>query len=172
MDTSCINVKILEADGTCQREKGFINPPKAATEILNRLQAGGRVGTLRNSRGRSLSGSDLLNDSQQYNLELAPSEAPSVCAVDDFQTERTKQLDLAMGLVGLPSSYAKDIERQGKLASGKVCNCYRSTELPIPLSLLYSQFEQLRLRCASTAEIPLRSPRRCAMKCNVLPPKK
>ena len=73
MDTSCINVKILEADGTCQREKGFINPPKAATEILNRLQAGGRVGTLRNSRGRSLSGSDLLNDSQQYNLELAPS---------------------------------------------------------------------------------------------------
>ena len=57
MDTSCLNVKILEADGTCQREKGFMNPPKAATEILDRLQAGGRVGTLRNSRGRSLSGS-------------------------------------------------------------------------------------------------------------------
>ncbi len=66
-------------------------------------------------------------------------------------------LDRAVGLIGLPSNYAKDIERQGKLASGEVFNCYRSTKLPIPLSLLCGQFEDFRLRCASTAEIPLRT---------------
>ena len=66
-------------------------------------------------------------------------------------------LDRAVGLVGLPSNYAKDIERQGKLACGEVFNCYRSTKLPIPLSLLCGEFEDFRLRCASIAEIPLRT---------------
>ncbi len=67
------------------------------------------------------------------------------------------ELDVAMGLVGLPSNYAKDIERQGRLAIGKVFNCYRSTQLPIPLPLLYGEFEDFCLRCASTAETPLRT---------------
>ena len=65
MDTPCIDVKMVEADGTYRRKETFISPPKTATEILDRLQAGGWVGTLRNVWGRSLSGSDLLNDGQQ-----------------------------------------------------------------------------------------------------------
>jgi hypothetical protein len=50
-------------------------------------------------------------------------------------------LDVAMGLVGLPSNYANDNDRQGRLAGEKVFNCYRCTQLPIPLPLLYGEFE-------------------------------
>ena len=67
------------------------------------------------------------------------------------------ELDVAMGLVGLPSNYAKDTERQGRLAVGSEFNCYRSTPLPIPLPLFYGEFEDFCLRCASTAEISLRT---------------
>ncbi len=74
-----------------------------------------------------------------------------------FNRVLTAELDVAMGLVGLPSNYAKDIERQGRLAVGNVFNCYRSTQLPIPLPLLYREFEDFCLRCASTADIPLRT---------------
>ncbi len=67
------------------------------------------------------------------------------------------ELDVALGLVGFPSNYAKDIKRQARLAVGDVFNCYSSAQLPIPLPLLYREFEDFCLRCASTAEIPLRT---------------
>jgi len=60
-----INVKIVEADGTFRDERKYRNPPKPAKEILEHLQAGGRVGELLDSEGCSLSGSDPLDDSQQ-----------------------------------------------------------------------------------------------------------
>lgn len=67
------------------------------------------------------------------------------------------ELDAAVGEVGTPSSYAKDIERQERLASGKIFNCYRSKHLPVPLLLLYREFEDFCLRGASTTEIPMRT---------------
>lgn len=69
-----------------------------------------------------------------------------------FNRVLTAELDVALGLVGLPSNYAKDIERQGRLAVGSAFNCYRSAQLPLPL--LYREFEDFCLRCTSTAEIP------------------
>ncbi len=75
-----INVKIVEADGTFQDERKHRKPPKPAKEILERLQAGGRVGEPLDSEGRSLSGSDPLDDIQQYTLQLAPSgHLPAAC---------------------------------------------------------------------------------------------
>ena len=65
--------------------------------------------------------------------------------------------DAAVGQVGTPSGYAKDIDRQERLASGKIFNCYRSTQLPIPLPLLYCELEDFCLRCASTTEISMRT---------------
>ncbi|KAL0048118.1 hypothetical protein WJX82_008152 [Trebouxia sp. C0006] len=46
---------------------------------------------------------------------LLPQKTPKVCAVDDLQTERTRKLDVAVGLVGLPSNYAKDTLRPALL---------------------------------------------------------
>jgi len=44
------------------------------------LQALGWIGTLQDSKGRRLTGSDRLNDSEQYTLELAPSgHLPAAC---------------------------------------------------------------------------------------------
>ncbi len=74
-----------------------------------------------------------------------------------FNRVLTAELDVAVGLVGLPFNYAKDIERQGRLAVGSVFNCYRSAQLPIPLPLLYHEFEDFCLRCIGTAEIPVRT---------------
>ena len=74
-----------------------------------------------------------------------------------FNRVLTAELDVAMRLVRLPSNYAKDVERQGRLAVGKAFNCYRSAQLPVPLPLLYCGFEDFCLRCASSAEIPLRT---------------
>ncbi len=73
MTIPCIKVKVVEADGTCRDDNTFINPPKRAREILERLQAGGFVGDLQDSTGVSLIYSDLLDDGQQYTLKLAPS---------------------------------------------------------------------------------------------------
>lgn len=68
-----IKVKVVEADGTCRGDKTYINPPKTARDILERLQARGFVGDLQDSTGVSLICSDPLDDSQQYTLKLAPS---------------------------------------------------------------------------------------------------
>jgi len=64
-------VKVVKADGTCRGDKTYINPPKAASDILERLQASGFVGDLQVSLEDSLSGLDPLDDSQQYTLKLA-----------------------------------------------------------------------------------------------------
>ena len=74
MTIPLIKVNVVQADGTCRRSQTYRNPPKTARETLERLQASGFVGALRDSTGvYSLCGSDLLDDSQQYTLELAPS---------------------------------------------------------------------------------------------------
>ena len=71
-------------------------------------------------------------------------------------TNTTAELDAAMGRVGLPSNYAKDIEKQAELANGTVFNCYRSSQRPIPLALLYPEFDEFCLRSASTTGISVR----------------
>ncbi len=74
MTIPLIKVKVVQADGTCRGSQTYISPPKTAREILERLQASGFVGRLQDSTGvYSLYGSDPLDDSQQYTLELAPS---------------------------------------------------------------------------------------------------
>ncbi len=73
LTTPLIKVKVVQADGTCRNSQTFINPPKRASEILERLQAGGFVGDLQDTTGFSFTCSDLLDDSQQYTLTLAPS---------------------------------------------------------------------------------------------------
>ncbi len=74
MTAPLIKVKVVQADGTCRGSQTYINPPKTAREILERLQASGFVGRLQDSTGAySLCGSDPLDDSQQYTLELVPS---------------------------------------------------------------------------------------------------
>ena len=65
----------------------------------------------------------------------------------------TAELDAAMGQVGLPSTYAKDIDKQAELANGTMFNCYRSGQRPIPLALLYPEFDEVCLRCASPANM-------------------
>ncbi|KAL0055836.1 hypothetical protein WJX82_004884 [Trebouxia sp. C0006] len=72
MNRSRIIVKVVGADVTCRDNKTYINPPKTAKEILERLQASGYVGDLQSYAGASLSGDDLLDDKQEYTLELAP----------------------------------------------------------------------------------------------------
>ena len=68
-----IKVKVIQADGTHRDSQSFKSPPKTAREILERLQASGFVGKLQDAAGVSLTCSDLLGDSQQYTLKLAPS---------------------------------------------------------------------------------------------------
>lgn len=77
----------------------------------------------------------------------------------------TAELDAAMGRVGLPSNYAKDIEKQADLANGTVFNCYRSSRRPIPLALLYPEFDEFCLRCASPASISIRDSLFCLELC-------
>jgi len=78
MNRSRIKVKVVGADVTCRDNKTYINPPKTAKEILERLQASGYVGDLQSYAGASLSGDDLLDDKQEYTLELAP-EGNTLC---------------------------------------------------------------------------------------------
>ena len=80
-------------------------------------------------------------------------------------TNMIAELDAAMGRVGLPSNYAKDIERQAQLANGTVFNCYRSSQRPIPLALLYPEFDDFCLRCASPASISVRDSLFCLELC-------
>ena len=75
------------------------------------------------------------------------------------------ELDIAMGLVGLPSNYAKDMKRQAELANGTVFNCYRSGQWPVPLALLYPEFDDFCLRCASPACMTVRDGMFCAELC-------
>lgn len=77
----------------------------------------------------------------------------------------TAELDVAMGRVGLPSNYAKDIEKQAELANGTVFNCYRSSQRPIPLALLYPEFDEFCLRCATSAGISVRDSLFCLELC-------
>ncbi len=63
MTAPLIKVKVVQADGTCRGSQTYINPPKTAREILERLQASGFVGRLQDSTGAySLCGSDPLDD--------------------------------------------------------------------------------------------------------------
>jgi len=80
-------------------------------------------------------------------------------------TNMTAELDAAMGRVGLPSNYAKDIEKQAELANGTVFNCYRSSQRPIPLALLYPEFDEFCLRCATSAGISVRDSLFCLELC-------
>lgn len=80
-------------------------------------------------------------------------------------TNMTAELDAAMGRVGLPSNYAKDMEKQADLANGTVFNCYRSRQRPIPLALLYPEFDEFCLRCASPASISIRDSLFCLELC-------
>ena len=75
------------------------------------------------------------------------------------------ELDIAVGLVGLPSNYAKDIERQAELANGTVFNCYRSGQRPVPLALMYPEFDEFCLRCASPACVTVRDSLFCLELC-------
>ena len=79
--------------------------------------------------------------------------------------DRASELDIAVGLVGLPSHYAQDIERQAELVNGTVFNCYRSGQRPVPLALLYPEFDDFRLRCASPACMTVRDSLFCVELC-------
>ena len=80
-------------------------------------------------------------------------------------TNMTAELDAAMGRVGLPSNYAKDAEKQAELANGTVFNCYRSSQRPIPLALLYPVFDGFCLRFASPGSISVRDSLFCLELC-------
>ncbi len=67
-----LKVKVVGADGTCQDNKTYKNPPKTANEILEHLRACGYVGDLQETTGDSLTGGDSLDDKQEYTLKLAP----------------------------------------------------------------------------------------------------
>ena len=55
--------------------------------------------------------------------------------------------------IDTPSSYAKSIQRQGELATGKVFNCYRSSQRPIPLALLYPFFDTFCWNASDTTNL-------------------
>ena len=59
--------------------KTFINPPKSAATILERLTAFGFSGDLQDSEGKSLSSTDPLDDSQEYRL-TCPTGKPA-CSI-------------------------------------------------------------------------------------------
>ena len=61
-----------------------------------------------------------------------------------------------MSRIDTPSSYAKGIERQAVLATGKVFNCYRSSQRPIPLALLYPFFDTFCWNVSDTADLQQR----------------
>lgn len=75
------------------------------------------------------------------------------------------ELDIAVGLVGVPSNYAKDIDKQAELANGTVFNCYRSSQRPLPMGLLYPMFDEFCLRYASPAGISIRDTLFCLELC-------
>ena len=66
------------------------------------------------------------------------------------------ELTDAMVLVGSPSDYANEIAKQADLATGKVFNCYRSQQRPLPLALVYPFFAEFCLRMSSTASLTTR----------------
>ena len=70
MSSQRITVTIVDAKGATRDVKTFKNPPKAASEILERLYASGYTGDLQDSAGDSLSGADPLGASQDYRLLL------------------------------------------------------------------------------------------------------
>ena len=72
MNHSRIKVKVVGTDGSCRDNKTYKNFPKTANDILERLQASVFVGDLQENTGDSLSGDDLLDDTQEYTLKLAP----------------------------------------------------------------------------------------------------
>lgn len=77
------------------------------------------------------------------------------------------ELDIAVGLVGLPSNYAKDIEGQAELANGTVSNCYRLGQRPVPLALMDPdhEFDNFCVRCASPACMTVRDSLFCVELC-------
>lgn len=66
-----ILVHVLDAEQKLVDTRPFINPPKAASTILERLRASGFSGDLQDSEGNSLSSTDLLDETQEYRL-LSP----------------------------------------------------------------------------------------------------
>ena len=59
-------------------------------------------------------------------------------------------------LVGSPSDYANQIDKQADLATGKVFNCYRSKQWSIPLALLYPFFADFCSRTSNTSGLMTR----------------
>ncbi|KAL3158975.1 hypothetical protein ABBQ32_011373 [Trebouxia sp. C0010 RCD-2024] len=90
---------------------------------------------------------------------------PPVTSAAPWETQRLRKLNIAVGLVGPPSNYAKDVERQAELANGTVFNCYRSGQRPVPLALMYPEFDDFCLRCASTACMTVRDSLFCLELC-------
>ena len=68
----CIVVRIVAPDqGTDQGSgivKTFLNPPKDASTVLERLKASGFQGDLQDAEGYSLSSTDPLAHTQEYRL--------------------------------------------------------------------------------------------------------
>ena len=62
----------------------------------------------------------------------------------------------AMLRIDTPSSYAKSIERQAELATGKIFNCYWFSTRPIPLALLYPFLDTFCRNASDTADLQQR----------------
>lgn len=58
--------------------------------------------------------------------------------------------------IGTPSNYAINIERQAGITTGKIFNCYRSSQRPIPLALLCSFFDMFCWTASDTTDLQQR----------------
>ncbi|KAL3147719.1 hypothetical protein ABBQ32_002462 [Trebouxia sp. C0010 RCD-2024] len=86
----------------------------------------------------------------------ADTTGSAIVSRDVHEQTRSKRLADAMSRIDTPSSYAKSIERQAELATGKVFNCYRSSQRPIPLALLYPFFDTFFWNASDTADLQQR----------------
>ncbi|KAL3155473.1 hypothetical protein ABBQ38_011028 [Trebouxia sp. C0009 RCD-2024] len=87
---------------------------------------------------------------------IASAAESAIVHADAYGDARSRRLTDAMMLIGSPSYYANQIVKQADLATGKVFNCYRSEQRPVPLALCYPFFADFCSRMSSTASLMTR----------------
>ena len=97
-----IVIRVIDYKGSEVARKTFKNPPKDASQILDRLSKAGYEGDLLDGEGVSLSGEDQMDDKEEFRLVLLAPPLPGVHCL--WQSWREYAL-LSSGIVPAASLY-------------------------------------------------------------------